>query len=115
MRANTETLPWHIQYNSFAGVLPRIRGITLTLVGEKVEFVVNGLRCSPTTTQREPRAGTFTLTETGAVSGFEPNSEFQIQLSEGFCAFGGRLFAAGPAASIDTGTTGVAITVRLVR
>jgi hypothetical protein len=114
-RANTETLPWHQQYNGFIGTLPRIRGIIQTLVGSRFEVLTGGLNCHPTTTQREPAAGTTTVNETtGAVIGFEPNSEFTIALTEGFCAFGGRSFFTGPAASVDNGSN-TTIIVRLVR
>jgi hypothetical protein len=37
---NTETLPWHLQYASFAGTLPNIAAITHNLIRES--FSLNG-------------------------------------------------------------------------
>src|SRR5262249_13708185 len=50
MRARSETLPWHIQYNSFSGTLPRLTSVTQTLLGANFEAVSGGVRCEFGTT-----------------------------------------------------------------
>jgi hypothetical protein len=43
VRVLTETLPWHIRYHSFIGVLPTITGIRVELVGAAFLFVIGGI------------------------------------------------------------------------
>jgi hypothetical protein len=52
MRALIETLPWHVQYNSFAGPLPAINRVRLALVNAR--FLFGGIACLYTATQARP-------------------------------------------------------------
>jgi hypothetical protein len=114
-RARTESLPWHVQYNSFSGTLPRITGVTLTLVGARFEILAAGNRCEAGTTQTNPAWGRANVNEaTGRVESFTALGEHTIPLGGGFtCSFvsPGRFLGTG---SVDDGA-GNALTVRLVR
>ena len=78
MRANTETLPWHVQYSSFTGTLPTITSISQTLIRPSFEMEgrIFGLevRCRYTTPRqlwintRETTRGPITEQRPGAES-----------------------------------------------
>ncbi len=56
--ARQETLPWHLTYNSFSGILPNITLIRLNLIG--AGFLINGplgARCRAITKVAEPAFG----------------------------------------------------------
>jgi hypothetical protein len=114
MRARSETLPWHVQYNSFSGALPRITGVTVTFVGMRFEIVA-GSRCEAGTTQAHPLFARANVNEsTGRVESFAVLGEHTIPLGGEFvCSFvtPGRFLGSG---TIDNGSN-TAITVRLVR
>jgi hypothetical protein len=114
-RANTANLPWHVQYNSFTGTLPRITGVVLTLVNARFEIVAGGVRCEAGTTQASPAFGRANVNETtGRVESFTALGEHTIPLGGSFlCGFvsPGRFNGTG---TVDNGS-GTAITVRLVR
>jgi hypothetical protein len=57
-----ETLPWHVQYNSFAGGLPAITSVRVALVGAKFLVEIPGvIACLYTTTQERPAFGAITI------------------------------------------------------
>jgi len=57
---NRETLPWHVQYRSFAGTLPNITNVALNLVGARFRIQPTGeIACNAGTTQNEPGIGTI--------------------------------------------------------
>jgi hypothetical protein len=114
-RADVETLPWHIQYNSFTGILPAITGITLTLVGSKFEITAGGIHCVAGNTQSNPAFGTVLVeATTGRVTGLRALEEHTIPLGGEFaCAFASPGRFEGTASV--TGAGGRAITVRLVQ
>jgi hypothetical protein len=113
---NTETLPWHIQYNTFEGRLPQISGVNLTLVGAKFEVRGGGVLCTSQTTQSSPAWGRVLVnTTTGRVEGLRALEEHKIALGGGFfCGLSSPGFFAGTATvTVQNSTT--AITVRLVQ
>jgi hypothetical protein len=116
MTALTETLPWHVRYNSFTGTLPRITGITAMVVGAAFRITPSGsVACLATTTSREPWFGRLGVNEaSGRLERVESLSEHTIALSGFFCEFvgAGRLIGTGTIVQADTTT---AITVRLVQ
>lgn len=59
----TETLPWHVQYDSFTGTLPGITSFTLGIVGAKwrIREPVFGVTCLFTSTEAEPNIVSFGL------------------------------------------------------
>jgi hypothetical protein len=113
-RADTETLPWHIQYNSFTGTLPNIESITLTLVGSKFEITAGGIHCVAGNTQTSPAFGKVLVEPaTGRVTGLRALEEHTIPLGGGFsCSFASPGRFEGTASVSEA--RGAAITVRLV-
>jgi hypothetical protein len=113
-RANTETLPWHIQYQSFSGTLPNIEGITLTLVGSKFEINAGGVQCTAGNTQTSPAFGNVLVEpSTGRVTGLRALEEHTIPLGGSFaCTFASPGRFEGTATV--TGAGNRAVTVRLV-
>jgi len=108
----SNSLPWHIRYESFGGTLPNITEINQRLIGSrflvKATFLGVTVRCTYTTTSAQPatgparrEVGTRTLTELEA--GGEISSE------TGGCPRG-RFLGAGPI----TTPTGARITVTLI-
>jgi len=116
--ALTETLPWHITYEGFSGILPRITEIHLLLVGAAFRFELLGGSCLARTTTTEPAEGwIFIEPNTGQVTQLEPNRNRLITNSAGCLAgstghFEGlsEVFAGG----VESGNT-TRITVRLVQ
>jgi hypothetical protein len=61
-RALTETLPWHVRYESFTGTLPSITSITTDIIG--AAFLVEAfgfLSCLYTSTAAEPAQNIFNV------------------------------------------------------
>ena len=112
----TTSLPWHIQYNSFTGVLPRITGVRLALIG--AAFLIRailGVSCLYKSTQREPAFGTVEVNETtGAVTGLRADETRTIPLGVGGFGCPGSGFFLGRAAVTQT-ENAATITIRLVQ
>jgi hypothetical protein len=49
-----ETLPWHLQYASFAGTLPNISSVRLRLIGASVSSRISGFSCLARTEANAP-------------------------------------------------------------
>jgi hypothetical protein len=114
-RANTETLPWHIQYNSFVGTLPAISGVNLTLIGAKFEVLASEVRCTSQTSQATPGWGRVLIEPRGRVTGLRALEEHKITLGGSFfCGFVSPGFFSGTA-SVTVTNTATAITIRLVQ
>lgn len=85
-RANTETLPWHIQYAGFEGTLPNITGIQQKLIRPSFEvageiFGITGKLCRYTT---PAQLGTNSRETTrGIVTGQTPGTESTTSETEG--------------------------------
>ncbi len=109
-----ETLPWHITYESFGGVLPAISSVALDLHGASFE-IENGITCSATTTLAEPGRGTAAVdTSTGVVDSVAASGSIDLE-GGGLCDFlgpNGEFSGSGTAAD-DTDGVGSLI-IRLV-
>ncbi|MFL5909760.1 MAG: hypothetical protein ACJ768_04220 [Gaiellaceae bacterium] len=74
-RANTETLPWDITYDSFAGTLPNITSVRLSLIGasfeaDSLDFLIP--KCRSTMSITEPGGGSVSvIREVGGVLRFD--------------------------------------------
>lgn len=90
--ALTETLPWHIQYVSFAGTLPRITRIRLQLVGARFAITAGGVTCLAGTTQAHPAVSDVNVSATtGEATSLRALPEFTIPLGGEFiCGFAGN-------------------------
>jgi hypothetical protein len=119
-RAETASLPWHVQYESFAGTLPNITSLRLGLINFTWEMEIGGLFCRAKTTQREPL---FFMLGIGAG---EPGNRLArtlivdesigIELRGNFsCEIAGRGFFEGTAEVFLLGSTSTRVLVRLVQ
>ena len=90
-----ETLPWHLQYNGFTGILPNIGAIRLLLIGAAFRVRSGGgIICLTRTTTTEPSGGDA-LTGGALANGrrqltrLRADSSFQIDTEGAFCDLGG--------------------------
>jgi hypothetical protein len=67
---STNTLPWHIRYDSFTGVLPRITGMRLQIIGLSVRLQIPGA-CLYKSTAAGPAYGILQIEAGGTVTGFK--------------------------------------------
>jgi hypothetical protein len=99
--ALTEMLPWHIQYVSFAGVLPRITRIRIQLVGARFQVTPAGLSaCLAGTTQAAPAAADIEITP--EEEGIEPLARTITALSEFLIPLENTAFSAKSQATADS-------------
>lgn len=108
------TLPWHILYLNFRGILPRITEIEVKLVGAAFRVEILGALCLYQSTQTNYMEGQIKLTE-GRVTALKANEEKRVPLFESqsgaLCPAEGVLKGEG---SVGTQTGWREITVRLV-
>jgi hypothetical protein len=84
----TETLPWHLTYESFSGILPNITRIRLLLVNASFLIEVLGARCLARTTVERPASGEAILGAGGRIEGLVPDSSRRIPVRGGLGGFG---------------------------
>lgn len=107
-RANTETLPWHQQYSSFAGTLPNMTAVTyIIIIVFEVQGEIFGLRVTCRYTGRG-QAAISNRESRGVITELRPGTE-SISSETGGCP-AGRLSGTGRV----TTTGGAAFTVTLV-
>ncbi len=114
-RVLAETLPWHIQYNSFTGTLPNITGIRTTLIG--ASFLVRAfgfISCLYRTSQAEPAFGTINVTS-GSANTLTADNTHTIRSQTGGCPAGSFGGTAEVFVQENPGLSGTRITVRLVQ
>ena len=88
---NQASLPWHIRYRGYSGVLPNITLIILGLVGVRFEIETGGFTCNVTTTASNPFIGRLTL-NSGVVTSLTPEPNARIPLEGGVCGLGSASF-----------------------
>jgi hypothetical protein len=108
------TLPWHGEFLSFTGTLPRITGIKGALVGGSILAEVSGVTCLYRMTQASPGIGIAEIGPEGRVTGGRSDETASIPLAEGgfACPSSGSLGGSGTVTQQGTTT---AIFVRLVQ
>lgn len=82
------SLPWHVQYDSFTGTLPRPTGVRLRLVGAafliRITFLGIPVNCLFRSTEGEGAAfGIANLDATGRVTGLRADETSSIPLNSG--------------------------------
>lgn len=99
-----ETLPWHVRYAGFAGTLPGISSITVSVVGMRV-FYDKTADCLVMTTAGEPFSGIMNLNGSGVVTSFAADAGRDIQLlfDEPICELIGDASFSGTASVSHTG------------
>jgi hypothetical protein len=114
--ATTNSLPWHIRYDSFTGTLPNIRSVRLQFVGASslVEIRGFGLKCLYLSTVESPLLATAGLGEEGTIT--EVNFErATIPVKAGqspLCAASATIEGTGQLTLLGNEN---AVTIRLVR
>ena len=108
------TLPWHMAYNAFTGILPGIAGVRLAFIG--IGILIRGIfgRCLWAATAASPMFTTTNLnTATGAASSMSFGSEAPIPLREGEGCPASATFS-GTTSSLTPGSGEGTITLRLI-
>jgi hypothetical protein len=110
-----ESLPWHVTYEGFSGILPRITLILVLLTGAKFSFTAAGSTCTSQTTVANPARGRIIVNEaTGEGRELEAEREARIPLRGGFaCLIAGEGFFEGTARVTLLGNTTI-ISIRLI-
>lgn len=98
-----EALPWHVQWQSYTGTLPRIATITTGAVGAawNIREPVFGVTCLFRSTTTEPSLGVFNLGTSGQITSMAMGGSIQSN-----CGLSGSL--SGTSSSIS------ALTVTLI-
>jgi hypothetical protein len=114
----TTTLPWHILFVSFTGVLPRIESIRLSLINAgflvRVVTILGTLNCLYKSSAAQPMLGDVAVTETGQATTLSPDPTVPIPWIAGTgCPNEGTL--AGTGAVRQQGSTTTLVIVRLVQ
>jgi hypothetical protein len=113
----TATLPWHVQYESFAGRLPTITRVNLLLIGLSWQIQPSGsLVCLLRTEAGHPFRGEAELEPaSGRITGLraEPGRGIPLTGSGGFCAFAGEGHFEGTGVVTLLGNT-TSVSIRLI-
>jgi hypothetical protein len=114
----SETLPWHIRYDSFRGTLPTITGVRVQLINASFLININpGIPCLFSSTTARPAFGIIEITG-GVATKLRADETSQIPrfnapLNSGFCPAEGSF--KGTAELFLQGSTTTRINVRLVQ
>lgn len=92
----TETLAWHVQYNSFTGTLPEIGTIKIQLVGARFRIEDSGVTCESTTSQSRPAFGTITREANGGLLVIRAEGSIPCGIFIGTFEGNGEVFVQGP-------------------
>jgi hypothetical protein len=111
-RLLTETLPWHIRYAGFTGVLPNIASVSMYFVGPGILIRPMGLRCLARATESNPWSEIAGVSA-GVVTEIRADESAEIPLTGEFCnTFYGPLHYGGDA-TVTNGSRG-SVTLRLI-
>lgn len=107
-----ETLPWHLRYVNFTGILPTITGVTTALVGARLRIANGSATCNLTTTAANPSKGITSVERNGAATGITAEGSIPTE-GEFFCEFAtGSFRGSGSIKAERAGATN--ITIRLI-
>jgi hypothetical protein len=92
----SETLPWTVQYATFAGTLPNITSLTFHVIGAATRGSVNGLTCLIRSMEAHPLNFIAERLEEGSLTGTRVDESLGIPASGGFlCELAGEAHASG--------------------
>jgi hypothetical protein len=117
LRFLSETLPWHVRYESFTGRLPTITAVNVGFVGVALEVfeIVLEETCLYTSTAESPLRAGFTINERGVVTAMRLDATTTIPLhgGSGFCRpeTGFRYNGVGTASQLGGAT---ALSIKLI-
>ena len=106
------SLPWHIRYRGYSGILPNITLIILGLVGTRFIIEGGGITCNATTTASSPALGRLNISG-GVVTSLTPDPSARIPLEGGLCGIATGTFEE-PSQTLteeDTGTARITVTL----
>jgi hypothetical protein len=83
------SLPWHVKFSSFTGLLPNIASVKMNVTDAAIATVVIGLRCTIRASEAEPLRWNTTLVSHEAVATEVDPATVIRNEGESFCAFGG--------------------------
>lgn len=110
----TNTLPWHITFDSFRGTLPLITGTRSAVIGSSYLISTVGFTCLYAGTTASPAFGIVNIERTGVATNVRIDETSPIPLREsvsGICPASGAF--SGTTSSL-LGDSGATITVRLI-
>jgi hypothetical protein len=114
----TTTLPWHVLFVSFRGVLPRIESIRLSLINAgvltRIVTILGTLNCLYKSSAAQPMLSDITVTETGQATTLSPDPTVPIPWVSG-TGCPGEITFNGTGAIRLQGSTTTLIFVRLVQ
>jgi hypothetical protein len=86
-RTVTNTLPWHVKYETFVGTLPRFEKIIVNIVGASFLAEIFGFNCLYRSTAARAWSGAFLVNPESRVIGFIIRELEPLPLNEGeiFC------------------------------
>jgi len=110
----SETLPWHLRYSTFSGVLPAISNVAMTLVGfaPRITELPFAGSCLYRSTATAPLPVSLALGPSGEVTSFDAGGE-NVPLSSGSALCSEHLQFAGDNPITQLTTTAL-LTVRLI-
>jgi len=83
----SESLPWHVQYASFAGTLPNISSVRLRLVGASLRGSFSGGSCLARTEENRPAIFNVNRNEAGVITSVSWEERTTIPVTGGgFCS-----------------------------
>lgn len=101
-----ESLPWHIRYGRFAGLLPNITMMEVKIVGFSFQYTeIGGQRCLYRGTEANPTNWEFTREFGGTITEFRPTPAEPLQFSSGWILCPTYMTYAGNARVMALGTT----------
>jgi hypothetical protein len=107
----TETLPWHVRYESFAGTLPDITSVGIGIVGLGMKIKgINETICLTITTEREPLRLRLAR-ETISRALVEAEAEGETHTWENCLFAPGRFIGRSGSVSVQGGTTRISVTL----
>jgi hypothetical protein len=111
--ASQESLPWHVTYEGFSGVLPTITLTFVSLIGMKFTITAAGVTCVARTTTENPGRGRLIVGGGGATRELVADETVLIPLTGFGCELAGEGFFGGAAAVTLLGNT-TTISIRLI-
>jgi len=95
-----ETLPWHVRYRNFTGVLPTIASVGISVIGLAIRIPIGGTECLVRSEATNPARFNFNLNEVGRMRTTSADATATIP-GTGGCAFSTfRLKGTGTAGSV---------------
>jgi hypothetical protein len=107
-----QTLPWHVRFDSFAGTLPNIVGVTVRITNLSFLILGGGLICLYKSEAFAPAVGTISVVSGEQLLNFRWKEERRIPLFNGMlCAPTAELRGTGTVTLLGNATT---IFIRLI-